>query len=168
MYLLLALLGTSSLGFTKNREAQTGMKELSTVEMEQSIFASINRIRQHYGLYPLKHSHKLQGMARLHCINMADYHYLGHVDSQKRELTKRVIDLNLGDWRQIAENVARSAGYKDHADAMVNEWMKSLNHKKNILNKDFDTTGIGVIRERSGYYYAAQVFMQISPAAEHS
>ena len=62
----------------------------------------------------------------------------------------------------IAENVVRIVGYKHNADAMVKEWMKSSNHKNNILNKDFDSTGIGVVYESGGYYYATQVFLQNS------
>ena len=34
--------------------------------------------------------------------------------------------------------------YRDFAQGMVDNWMKSPNHRKNILNKDFDRIGIGI------------------------
>ncbi|MCM2357363.1 MAG: CAP domain-containing protein [Geobacteraceae bacterium] len=143
-----------------DRGARSGNKEQSPVEIEQRIFEAVNGIRQKNGLRPLRHSPELQSMARLHSLDMANHEYLGHVDSRGQDLKARALALNLADWRMIAENVARAFGHRQSGEAMLKEWLTSREHRENILEREFAATGVGVVRDRNGYYYATQIFIR--------
>lgn len=140
--------------------AKSGSKEQSPVEIEQRILEAVNGIRQKNGLRPLQHSPELQSMARLHSRDMANHDYLGHIDSRGQDLKARAKALNLADWRMIAENVARAFGHRQSGEAMLQEWQTSREHRENILDLEFDATGVGVVRDGSGYYYATQIFIR--------
>lgn len=143
-----------------DRGAKSGNKEQSPVEIEQRILEAVNGIRQKNGLRPLRHSPELQNMARLHSRDMANHEYLGHIDSRGQDLKARANALNLRGWRMIAENVARASGHKLSGEAMLKEWLTSRGHRENILEREFDATGVGVVRDRNGYYYATQIFIR--------
>ncbi len=54
------------------------------------------------------------------------------------------------------ENIA--AGQQT-ADEVMNAWMNSEGHRKNILNPDYTSLGVGLVQTSSGYnYYWTQVF----------
>lgn len=143
-----------------DKGAKSGKMEQSPLEIEQRIFEAVNGIRQKNGLRPLRHSPELQSMARLHSLDMADHDYLGHIDSRRQDLKARAQALNLKGWRMIAENIARTAGYKQSDEAMLKEWLTSRQHRENILEREFDATGVGVVRDRGGYCYATQIFIR--------
>src|SRR3989338_5048090 len=58
------------------------------------------------------------------------------------------------------ENVAMSSSKgsnKNIAKSFHIMWMKSPGHRKNILNENFSLIGVGVIKNKSGYY-STQLF----------
>ena len=64
----------------------------------------------------------------------------------------------------VLENIAyqfRSQGFAtdELAQTFVAGWERSPGHRKNMLNPDVTQTGVAIARnERSGYYYAVQMF----------
>jgi uncharacterized protein YkwD len=63
----------------------------------------------------------------------------------------------------VLENIAtvyRSSGYDapSLADALVEGWKKSPEHRRNMLDPDVTQTGIGVAQAAPGRYYAVQMF----------
>jgi uncharacterized protein YkwD len=58
-------------------------------------------------------------------------------------------------YSKIAENV----GYNERTikDA-VRSWMKSLDHKANILNRDYRETAVGIALNKKGEPYYTEVF----------
>ncbi len=132
----------------------------TAAQLEQGIFAEINRVRQTRGLHPLKPSADLQGLARAQGRDMAVNGYIGHVDSRGRDLKGRVKDAKIWGWREVGENVARAFGYERVDDAIVRGWLKSKAHRANIMSGRFESTGVGVLRGKDGYFYAVQIFMR--------
>lgn len=57
-------------------------------------------------------------------------------------------------WNAVAENIA--AGYNS-ASEVVEGWMDSAGHRKNILNPEYTHMGIGLVKYK-GYWYWAQLF----------
>ncbi|KAF0219460.1 MAG: allergen V5/Tpx-1-like [Geobacteraceae bacterium] len=131
----------------------------STAELEQGIFEGINRVRQTNGLNPLKQSADLQKLARAQSRDMAENGYMGHVDSRGRDLKARLKDAKITGWREIGENVARAFGYERIDEEMVKGWLRSKTHRANIMSREFDSTGVGVVKGSDGYFYAAQIFI---------
>ena len=58
----------------------------------------------------------------------------------------------------IAENVGYNMGYSDPAGRVVERWLNSPGHKKNIEG-NYNLTGIGVIQADQVTYYFTQIFV---------
>lgn len=142
------------------RETGVDSDHASVTEMETRMFNQINRERQKSGLGSLQHSARLQELARSQSRDMAQHHYLAHVDSQGRDLQARFAAARLENWRTIGENVARSMGYDHNDEVMVKGWLNSKHHRDNIMNGEYEATGMGVIQGADGIYYATQIFMR--------
>jgi uncharacterized protein YkwD len=58
-------------------------------------------------------------------------------------------------WRAFGENVAQG---QSSAAEVVNSWMQSRGHRKNILNEIYTELGVGYAVDRAGRPYFVQVF----------
>jgi uncharacterized protein YkwD len=76
----------------------------------------------------------------------------GHAGFDKRINT---ITKQIGNIRAAAENVAFG---KLTAKQVVDGWLHSPNHKKNIEG-DYNFTGIGVAKDNDGLVYYTQIFL---------
>ena len=137
--------------FAAKRSA-TATESIAT--SEEKCIVEINRVRQQYGLKPLKAWKALSDCARGHSQNMASEKCpFGHDGFNQRA------DHMWGhaSLSSFAENVAYSYNYDDHVAVAVDGWMKSQGHKKNILG-DFEETGVGVAINAEGEFYITQLF----------
>jgi uncharacterized protein YkwD len=123
---------------------------------EARIFDLINAQRTSRGLRPLVYNTQLDQMAKIQATNMAHFQKMAHVlpDAQLPTLKDRAQYVGYY-YGQIAENVA--LGYPS-AESVVEGWMNSSGHRRNILDSGEIETGIAIARSRSGGIYYAQVF----------
>ena len=123
---------------------------------ESRIFDLINVERRRQGLQPLVYNPQLDRMAKIQAENMARFQKMAHVlpDSDLPTLGDRARYVGYV-YGRIAENVA--LGYPN-AETVVEGWMNSTGHRRNILNRDVIETGIGVARSFAGGLYYCQVF----------
>lgn len=148
-----------------------------TYEIELIVFKQINTIRTNKGLNELKWDPMLSRLAREHSYEMAEYNYFNHTNPIGQGPTERAkvigikteININGKIYTDIGENIGfmpkgivKDVGViittKDIASAAVYEWMLSEPHKKNILEKDYLYTGVGVAYDGKGNYYLTQNF----------
>ena len=115
------------------------------------------------GLQPLKKNLKLQLAAREHSCEMARLGYFSHNDFQGRDLKQRLAPLQLR-WQSIAENIAKCQD-SSPAKTAVDGWSHSPGHKRNMLNPDFDETGIGAVVNPEGEVSFCQIFMKLDGKA---
>ena len=139
-------------------------------EIERRIARYVNSTRRKRGIAPLQTNFGLTRAARNHSRKMARARRIWHGDGvhrARRSLTYKTI------WDFIksifysgrsGENVGlmykgRVRGFKrpiktakDIALAQHRSWMRSSGHKANILNSWFSLIGIGVVRNKNGYY----------------
>lgn len=121
---------------------------------EMQLLALTNKKRAAYKhLQPLKMNEILAGIARNHSANMANHQHLSHTVKGKG-FAARIKEAGYPVAR-AGENVARSRRSLSH---VMDMWMKSPSHRKNILNPSFEEIGIGVTMTPSGDRYFAQVF----------
>ena len=129
---------------------------------ESRIFDLINAQRRSQGLRPLAHNPQLDQMAKIQAANMARFQKMAHdiPDASLPTLGDRARYVGYR-YSRISENVA--LGYPN-AEAVVNGWMTSTGHRRNILDGGVVETGIGIARSASGGVYYCQVFgHQLSP-----
>jgi len=124
--------------------------------MESRIFALVNAERKKRGLKALASNPRLDQAARLHARNMATYKKMAHVIPESRfpTLSHRAQHVSYP-YSMIAENIA--LGYPD-AESVVQGWMESPGHRRNILSPDVSELGTGVVSSTSGGLYFCQVF----------
>ncbi|MGE5606897.1 MAG: CAP domain-containing protein [Bacteroidota bacterium] len=125
-------------------------------ELELSVFEQINQYRAKQGLTPLVIDIQIVTQARNHSQNMAE----GTVPFSHEGLEERAAATGIK-IESVSENVAYYQEVPDVATRVVNGWLQSEAHHKNIVG-DFNLTGIGIIQNTSGRYYFTQIFIRSS------
>ena len=124
---------------------------LSAEEKELLDLTNHKRIKK--GLNPLKVNKHLMGTARKHSERMSRHHRLTHLIKGKNFLYR----LRRAGYpgNKAGENVGRS---KRGPERVIHLWMKSPNHRVNILNAQFKDIGIGISTASNGEKFYTQVF----------
>ncbi len=99
----------------------------------------INAARIKNGVRALPQHVRLTQAAQTHARDMAANGFVDHKGSDGSNLQERVTRARYR-WTLVAENVA--AGQKT-VQQVVQGWMKSAGHRKNILNEDVREIGAG-------------------------
>ncbi len=132
------------------------MKGINTLEARIFEFTNIERERK--GLKSLKFDKRLRIAARQHSEEMLKDNYLSHGSSNilNKTSVQRIYNSGLPILR-VGENVAEDVGnlipflFRKNIDSLakriVNGWMESPGHRKNILEPDFTHMGIGSVVE---------------------
>jgi len=127
--------------------------------LERKAFDLINEERTRRGLRALEWSDDAAQVARSHSRNMAQYHFFSHKGLDGSMANDRAEQMGIFNWRAIGENIAFNRGYNEPADFAVQTWLESPAHKANMLNKEWNESGIGAAVAADGSYYFTQVFL---------
>lgn len=138
-------------------------------KLDKALVLFTNKERAKADLPALKLSPALSFLARGQSKNMCDKRTLAHESDSFPPGWRRFSDrLKMAKLRAGAENVAyrtSSTDVEKWAREVVEGWMKSIAHRKNILNADFIYLGIGTANCADNYIYATQVFSPDSGTA---
>ena len=149
--------GRITSGSTSQQQQQT-RGNLSSDEFQ--IHYLVNNERRKNGLNDLYWDNGLAAMARAFSRQMARESFFSHYDRNGKSVVDRARQSNIVGWSKIAENLFFCEGY-DRFDAVaVRGWMSSSGHRRNILDRQFNETGIGVAQTRDGRIYITQVFIR--------
>ena len=121
--------------------------------MEQDLFRMVNAERAHAGLPQLRLDPKLVDAARAHSQLMADRKTLSHDLQREPDLSQRVASTGLR-FNAVAENISLAHGSDQSSPAEVAHrgLMGSPPHRANIMNPEYNSIGIGVVRQGNSYY----------------
>jgi uncharacterized protein YkwD len=119
---------------------------------EQQLFQAINQKRAANGLPPLKWDNALANAARQHAEAMAAQKALSHGFPGEPSLPSRATKAGAR-FSWLSENVAVGP----NAENISEQWMRSPNHRANLLDADMDTIGAGAA-ERNGVVFAVADF----------
>lgn len=128
-------------------QAQTGASAA-----EQQLFAGVNRARKAQGLAGLKWDEALAAAARRHAALMAQHNSAEHGYAGEPSLASRATQAE-AHFVWLAENVIEGVGVQ----AIQEEFLKSPNHRANILDTDMNSIGVGVV-ERGGQMFVVEDF----------
>ena len=113
----------------------------------QAIVCLVNAERTSRGLKPLRRDGDLAQAARRHASDMARRNYFSHVTPGGADLGDRLRDAGYGDpgdgWR-AGENLGWGTGNRATPASLVDEWLASPGHKRNMLENSFREIGVGV------------------------
>ncbi len=130
-----------------------------TDSVEHQIFDAANQARRAQGLQRLKWNANLARAARQHADLMARQNALSHQFPKEPSLPARASRAGLY-FISIAENVAQGAD----PDDISGQWVRSPEHRQNLLDPDMNVIGIGV-SERDGQLFATEDFAKIKPGS---
>ena len=103
------------------------------------LLTEINVVRERHGLSTLRTNAKLATAAMDHAVDMVERDFFDHRAPDGTGLVNRIARVGY-EYTQVSENIA--AGH-ERAQAVVETWLLSKGHQRNLLNaKDVDV-GIG-------------------------
>jgi uncharacterized protein YkwD len=138
-------------------------------ELERRIFQLTNEGRRKNGLPSLDWDNNLAVNAREKSDDMLTNNYFSHTSPDGKTLKDRFQDEKPGLIRNISrigENIymgARldfSTDIKTQARLIVDGWMTSPGHRRNILDPNYTHLGVGV-SAKDKMCYATQIFSQV-------
>ena len=129
----------------------TGMRNFAA-SPERQLFESTNRERLAHGLPALHWNDALAVAARKHAGAMARQDALSHQFPGEPSLPSRVKQAGAY-FVWLSENVALGP----NASTIHAEFVKSPQHRANILDTDMNVMGIGIV-ERNGQLFAVEDF----------
>lgn len=139
--------------FSLSREALT----------KDAIVGLTNRTRVQNSLPPLKENLLLVAIAEARARDMFEKQYFGHVSPTGQQASDLAQSLGYP-YRRIAENIA-SGNFLTNQH-IINGWMQSPGHRKNLLSPDVEEIGAAVVKgklEGQETSIAVQIFGLQSP-----
>ncbi|MHC3382084.1 CAP domain-containing protein [Haloarcula sp. H-GB5] len=154
---------------------------INATAVEYHIHEEINERRAERGLSQLEFDAQLQQIARGHSKDMANRSYFSHEDPAGDNFADRYTEAGYdcrvatsgNSYATGAENIAYTwydrrvemqgekryySNSSDVAKGVVNWWMNSTNHRKNILKPYWKSEGVGIKITDSEKVYATQNF----------
>ncbi|MCA0969762.1 SafA/ExsA family spore coat assembly protein [Halobacillus litoralis] len=123
--------------------------------VEQQVIDLTNQERAKQGLSPLKGNWQLSRVARYKSRDMRDKNYFSHQSPTYGSPFEMMRSFNIS-YRRAAENIA--AGQRTPQE-VVNGWMNSPGHRKNILDPNVRQIGVGYAQGGSYGHYWTQMFI---------
>lgn len=122
---------------------------------ERVLLDSVNHERRAQGLPALRWNEALADAAQRHAQEMARQDSVSHTLPGEPSLASRATKAGAR-FSWISENIVQSTS----AAGAHEQFMKSPNHRANILDGDMDSVGIG-IAERHGQVFVVEDFAKI-------
>lgn len=130
--------GTGGSSSSGNTSSSTETSNMNSDEKE--VFDLINKQRTNNGLAALKNDSEIQRVARIKAQDMVNNNYFSHTSPTYGSPFDMLKSFKIS-YKTAGENIA---GNSSNSSA-VTAWMNSSGHKANILNSNFNYTGIGVV-----------------------
>lgn len=146
---------------------------LNRTATERAIAAAINRERTARDLDPVEYESGLAGVARNHSSDMIARDYYAHESPEGDTPIDRVQQSSVS-CSSVGENIAASWWQRafestdgertqhttpeELADGLVEQWLNSPDHRENMLNPDWERTGVGVAVTQDGEVLVTQNF----------
>ncbi|QFT89152.1 Cysteine-rich secretory protein family protein [Bacillus sp. THAF10] len=133
-----------------NKQAQESTEGISETEMK--VIELTNAERRKNGLSDLKADASLSNVARDKSKDMQQNNYFSHTSPNHGSPFDMMRDYGIS-YRTAGENIAMG---QRSPEEVVQAWMNSEGHRKNILNGQFTHIGVGYVEEGN---YWTQMFI---------
>jgi uncharacterized YkwD family protein/spore coat assembly protein SafA len=116
----------------------------------------VNQERARAGLAPLKENWELSRVARYKSEDMIAKNYFSHTSPTYGSPFQMMKDFGIS-YQAAGENIA--AGQRTPQE-VVQAWMNSEGHRKNIMSPTFTEIGVGYVKGGSYGHYWTQMFIK--------
>ncbi len=141
-----------------NSDANTDEENTTSSVLTQdelNVFNLINEQRRNNGLSELKIDDDLQNVARIKAQDMVDNNYFAH-NSPAYGTPFNMLKSFGVKYKSAGENIAGNSNNK----AAVTAWMNSEGHRANILNSNYEYTGVAVVTSPTYGKVYVQMFIK--------
>lgn len=178
--------GQSATEQTPQTDPLTEQPDFSAAEVERAIHRHVNRVRAESGLPQLVWNDTLATVGRRYSADMAERDFFAHVDPDGRTPSDRASALGFecrkveadyvttgvgenlfvtslyGSYRVTTRGNTETRTYAwkeldELAREVVEGWMSSPGHRRNLLEAGYDGEGIGVVITDEDRVYVTQV-----------
>lgn len=126
---------------------------LELTEDEKKFLNLINSNRKNNGLTELKIDNTIQNVARLKAQDLERNDYFSHLSPTYGNIDSMLTSFGVT-YSVAQENIAGN----QNLSGAVEAWMNSESHKANILNNDFNYTGVAIIDSKTYGKIFVEVF----------
>ncbi|MFC3885390.1 CAP domain-containing protein [Bacillus songklensis] len=134
--------------------AEQTANQSSVSEFEKKVVELVNQERQKQGLKPLQLDTKLSDVAREKSKDMMNKNYFDHTSPTYGSPFDMMKKFGI-QYSAAGENIAKG---QQTPEEVMNSWMNSDGHRRNILDPNFTHIGVGYV-EGSGSTYWTQMFI---------
>jgi uncharacterized protein YkwD len=125
-----------------------------TDQLRPHTLTLVRRDRTWRGLGALQFSGDLNEAAHPHANEMLQRSYYAHASPEGDTVQDRYIDAGGSRWQLVAEDIARCIGCEapatpDRVAQLHQGWMDRPGHRENVLRRDLDCFGLGLIPPRA-------------------
>lgn len=131
-----------------------GLEKVNLSPEENALLELVNGARRQNGVNALEAENMLTVMARLKGQDLASRGYLAH-RSPTYGTMEDMLDGAGVVYQAVRENLARTRDIAAAHDRM----MLNATLKQHILDSRFDHVGVAVVKDKNGYYYVVEVFV---------
>lgn len=125
------------------------------------ILELINQERKSMGVQEVELSDELNTLAQNHTEDMVKNNFFGHVNLQGQLPDDRRIALGI--TTEVGENLAKAGSIAYAHEGLL----RSAIHRQNIIDENWTRVGIGVKKDKEGYYILTEEFSK-TPLTESS
>lgn len=111
-------------------------------KFEGRVLELTNIERNKIGLAPLRFNPELASAARWLAQDMSEKNYFAHTDKKGRGIEPRLPDFGYTSYETIGENIA---GGQPTPEAVVEAWLHSEHHRRNLFNPNYSEMGVGFV-----------------------
>jgi uncharacterized YkwD family protein len=122
---------------------------------ERTLLDLINKERANHNLAPLQADAELMNVARLKAKDMVQNNYFSHYSPTYGSPFDMMRQFGIT-FKSAAENIAGNSTIQ----GAVTSWMNSEGHRANILNGNYNATGIGIYKSNKYGYIFVQMFIR--------
>ena len=122
----------------------------NNIYVEEEVVSLCNELRIEKGLPPLIHNWEAARVARYKTEDMKTHGYFNHDSPVYGSFFDMLKNFHIP-YRTAGENIAMGFATPK---AVVDAWMASPNHRKNILSESFTHAGVGYSTDGTVHYWA--------------
>lgn len=149
-------LALSPLAVQVSRAAPGGL--VSVADLESSLHRAVNEARTRHHLIPLERVEALDAVARAHSEDMARRGFTSHESPEGASPVDRLARGGVEGFTLAAENIGRTT-HSDPNREILQAWLSSAAHRKNLLAPPFNATGIGIALGEDGSLVYTQLYV---------
>jgi uncharacterized protein YkwD len=137
--------------------AKSGFAQSRPSSYEKQLFELVNQDRARSRLAPLEWNEAIAQVARVHARLLLQHRALSHQFPGEAVLFDRLGALGLR-FDVAAENAAAGNGVRANHESL----MRSPGHRANLLSREFNSIGIGIV-ESNDIFYITEDFAHVLP-----